>query len=425
MNVGEILNGYEILAPIGEGGAGIVYDVLKDNVHYALKECVELDYESLKRFSRELRIIKTLDTPNIVKVIDDDLTYETPYYIMEKCDLSLERAIKKGLNEDQKYSFFLQACKGFAELHNNGIVHRDIKPSNLLILNDVVKISDFGLGKFEQRDTTTITTEITTKGTPGYMAPEILDEGQFKNADNRSDIFSIGVLLYFIFSDGMMPNPINPNSVPVEILYVVRKCMDAEPAKRYQHVEEIITDINIIINLSDELISMKALVTARKSITPIDFSKRAFILMLKSVDITELINNIRTLTIEKLRYIANITPEYVQVLSKRIMDLCSEEEGQYGLQFSDVDLIVFACESLIYYDKDNQSVQELLGVSLSLSVNYNRWDCMRAFVRMVNSLDDDEVRYLTIFFVEHRDKMKVIQDSIDTKFNHVITGLIS
>lgn len=425
MNVGEIINGYEILAPIGEGGAGIVYDVLKDNVHYALKECVELDYESLKRFSRELRIIKTLDTPNIVKVIDDDLTYENPYYIMEKCDLSLERAIKKGLNEDQKYSFFLQACKGFAELHNNGIVHRDIKPSNLLILNDVVKISDFGLGKFEQRDTTTITTEITTKGTPGYMAPEILDEGQFKNADNRSDIFSIGVLLYFIFSDGMMPNPINPNSVPVEILYVVRKCMEAEPAKRYQHVEEIITDINIIINLSDEFISMKALVNAKKSITPIDFSKRAFILMLKSVDITELINNIRNLTIEKLRYIANITPEYVQVLSKRIMDLCLEEEGQYGLQFSDVDLIVFACESVISYDKDNQSVQELLGVSLSLSVNYNRWDCMRAFVRMVNSLDDDEVRYLTIFFVEHRDKMKVIQDSIDTKFNHVITGLIS
>lgn len=425
MNVGEIINGYEIIAPIGEGGAGIVFDVLKDNVHYALKECVELDCESLKRFSRELRIIKTLDSPNIVKVIDEDLTYEMPYYIMEKCDLSLERAIKTGITEDQKYTFFLQACKGFAELHNNGIVHRDIKPSNILILNDVVKISDFGLGKFEQRDTTTITTEITTKGTPGYMAPEISNEGQFKNADNKSDIFSIGVLLYFIFSEGMIPNPINPNSVPEVILYVIRKCMEAEPAKRYQRVEDIITDINIIINLPDEFLSMKSLVAARNSISSIDFSKRAFILMLKSVDITELINNIKTLTIDKLRSIANLTPEYVQVLSKKIMDLCSEEEGQYGLLFSDVDIIVFACESLIYQSKDNQSVQELLEATLSLSVNYNRWDCMKAFVRMVNFLNDDAVKYLTIFFVEHRENMKIIQNSIETKFNHVITDMIS
>ena len=189
MEIGEIVNGYKIISHIGQGGAGIVYDVQKGSAHYALKECVDLDEESLKRFARELRITKTLNSPNIVKVIDEDIQADSPYYIMEMCEESLKQAVDRGLDKEQKYSYVLQACNGFAELHNNGIVHRDIKPGNILIANGEVKVSDFGLGKFKNRDTTTITTDITSKGTPGFMAPEIANEGHFKDADVRSDIF--------------------------------------------------------------------------------------------------------------------------------------------------------------------------------------------------------------------------------------------
>ena len=105
------------------------------------------------------------------------------------CEESLKQAVDRGLDKEQKYSYVLQACNGFAELHNNGIIHRDIKPGNILIANGEVKVSDFGLGKFKNRDTTTITTDITSKGTPGFMAPEIANEGHFKDADVRSDIF--------------------------------------------------------------------------------------------------------------------------------------------------------------------------------------------------------------------------------------------
>ena len=82
MEIGEIINGYKIISPIGHGGAGIVYDVQKGVKHYALKECVDLDEESLKRFSRELRIAKSLNSRNVIKVIDEDIKADSPYFIM-------------------------------------------------------------------------------------------------------------------------------------------------------------------------------------------------------------------------------------------------------------------------------------------------------------------------------------------------------
>jgi len=82
MEIGDVINGYTVITPIGQGGAGIVYDVQKGSAHYALKECTDIDEESLRRFARELRIAKALNSPNIVKVIDEDIQADSPYYIM-------------------------------------------------------------------------------------------------------------------------------------------------------------------------------------------------------------------------------------------------------------------------------------------------------------------------------------------------------
>ena len=420
MEIGEIVNGYKIICHIGQGGAGIVYDVQKGSAHYALKECAELDEESLKRFARELRITKTLNSPNIVKVIDEDTQADSPYYIMEMCEESLKQAVDRGLDKEQKYSYILQACNGFAELHNNGIIHRDIKPGNILIAKGEAKVSDFGLGKFENRDTTTITTDITSKGTPGFMAPEIANEGHFKDADVRSDIFSIGALLYYVFSDGMIPSPINPNSVPVEILPIIRKCMEAEPSKRYQKVEDIIGSIHIIMTLEDNYLSMKSLVDAQKSMMPSDFSKRAYALLMKSNDITDLVDNLRTLTIARLYNIVHTSPDYGDGISSLIKRVYTEDNGQSWLQFTDVDIIVFACEALIGYANDAQTKQDLIEVSLFLSIDYNRWECMKKVVKMANDLSDDEILYMTLFLIEHKDKFNSVQEGIGQKFKSEI-----
>lgn len=416
MGIGEVINGYTVITPIGQGGAGIVYDVQKGSAHYALKECTDIDEESLRRFARELRIAKTLNSPNIVKVIDEDIQADCPYYIMEMCEESLKQAIDRGLDTEQKYSYILQACNGFAELHNNGIIHRDIKPGNILIANGEVKVSDFGLGKFEDRDTTTITTDITSKGTPGFMPPEIANEGHFKDADVRSDIFSIGSLLYYVFSDGMIPSPINPNSVPIEILPIIRKCMEADPSKRYQKVEDIINSLHVIMTLEDNYLSMKSLVDAQRSMITSDFSKRAYALLMKSNDIIDLIDNLRTLTVARLYNIVHTTPDYGDGLSALIKRIYTEDCGQSWLQFTDVDIIVSACEALIGFTNDIQTKQDLLEVSLFLSVDYNRWECMKKVVKMANGLDENEIIYMTLFIIDNKDKLNSIQESIDQKF---------
>ena len=417
MDTGKVINGYKIISPIGQGGAGIVYDVQKGSAHYALKECVELDEESLKRFARELRIANTINSPNIVKVIDADIQAEVPYYIMEMCEESLKQAVDKGLDIEQKYAYILQACNGIAELHKNGIIHRDIKPGNILISNGVAKVSDFGLGKFEDRDTTTITSDITSKGTPGFMAPEIANEGHFKDADVKSDVFSIGALLYYVFSDGMIPSPVNPNSVPIEILPIVKKCLEAEPAKRYQNVEEIISSLHITMDLENNYLSMRSLMDAERSMAPSDFSKRAYAVLMKSSNIIDLIDNLRTLTIARLNNIVSNMPEYGDGLSALIKRVYTEDSGQSWLQFTDVDIIVSACEKLINFVNDIQEKQDLIELSLFLSVNYNRWECMRKVVNMTNGLNKNDIKYMSLFFIEHKDKFNLIQEEIELKFN--------
>lgn len=425
MEIDEVINGYTIISPIGQGGAGIVYDVQKGSAHYALKECAELDEESLKRFSRELRIAKTLNSPNIVKVIDADIRAETPYYIMEMCEGSLKQAVDNGLEKSQKYSYILQACNGFAELHKNGIIHRDIKPGNVLIANGEAKVSDFGLGKFENRDTTTLTTENTSKGTPGFMAPEIANEGHFKDADARSDIFSIGALIYYVFSDGMIPSPINSNSVPIEILPIVKKCMEAEPSERYQCVDEIISALHVTMNLEDNYLSMKSLVDAQKSMSLSDFSRRAYALLMKSIGITDLIDNLRLLTIAKLSDIVSTTLDYSNGLSDLINKLFREDAGQSWLQFTDVDIFVSACEVLISYVNEMQAKQDLIELSLSLSVNYNRWECMRKVVTMINGLGENEITYMSLFFIENKDILNFIQGEINLRLKPEIRRFLS
>lgn len=417
MDTGVVINGYKIISPIGQGGAGIVYDVQKGSAHYALKECVELDEESLKRFARELRIANTINSPNIVKVIEADIQAEAPYYIMEMCEESLKQAVDKGLDIEQKYSYILQTCNGIAELHKNGIIHRDIKPGNILISNGVAKVSDFGLGKFEDRDTTTITADITSKGTPGFMAPEIANEGHFKDADVKSDVFSIGALLYYVFSDGMIPSPINPNSVPIEILPIVKKCLDAEPAKRYQNVEDIISSLHVTMDLEDNYLSMRSLIDAERSMAPSDFSERAYAVLMKSSNIIDLIDNLRTLTIAKLYNIVSNMPEYGDGLSALIKRVYTDDSGQSWLQFTDVDIIVSACEKLINFVNEIQDKQDLIELSLFLSVNYNRWECMRKVVNMTNDLNKNDIKYMSLFFIEHKDKFNLIQEEIDLKFN--------
>jgi len=179
------------------------------------------------------------------------------------------------------------------------------------------------------------------------------------------------------------------------------------------------------MNLEDNYLSMKSLVDAQKSMSLSDFSRRAYALLMKSIGITDLIDNLRLLTIAKLSDIVSTTLDYSNGLSDLINKLFREDAGQSWLQFTDVDIFVSACEVLISYVNEMQAKQDLIELSLSLSVNYNRWECMRKVVTMINGLGENEITYMSLFFIENKDILNFIQGEINLRLKPEIRRFLS
>jgi len=208
--VGDRIDRYKLLQNIGEGGCGVVYMAEQEQPvrrRVALK-VIKLGMDTrrvIARFEAERQALALMDHPNIAKVFDGGAT-ETgrPYFVME-----LVRGIKitdycdqHKLPVRQRLELFVQVCHAVQHAHQKGVIHRDLKPSNVLVtLHDgvpVPKVIDFGIAKAtEQRltDKTLFTAFEQFMGTPAYMSPEQAEMSGL-DIDTRSDIYSLGVLLY-------------------------------------------------------------------------------------------------------------------------------------------------------------------------------------------------------------------------------------
>jgi serine/threonine protein kinase/tetratricopeptide (TPR) repeat protein len=207
---GDRISHYKILQQIGEGGCGVVYMAEQDQPvrrRVALK-IIKLGMDTknvIARFEAERQALALMDHPNIAKVLDAGAT-ETgrPFFVME-----LVRGIKitdycdqHNLSTSERLKLFVPVCQAIQHAHQKGIIHRDIKPSNILVtLHDgvpVPKVIDFGIAKAtDQRltDKTVFTQFEQLIGTPAYMSPEQAEMSGL-DIDTRSDIYSLGVLLY-------------------------------------------------------------------------------------------------------------------------------------------------------------------------------------------------------------------------------------
>ena len=207
---GDRIGRYKLLQQIGEGGCGVVYMAEQSEpVHrrVALKVIkLGMDTKSvIARFEAERQALALMDHPNIAKVLDAGATDTgRPYFVME-----LVRGIKitdycdeNKISMEERLKLFIQVCQAIQHAHQKGVIHRDIKPSNILItVNDgvpVPKVIDFGIAKATQgrlTDKTLFTAFEQFIGTPAYMSPEQAVMTSL-DIDTRSDIYSLGVLLY-------------------------------------------------------------------------------------------------------------------------------------------------------------------------------------------------------------------------------------
>jgi hypothetical protein len=208
--VGTRIGRYRLRQKLGEGGGGVVYLAEQSEPvrrQVALK-IIKLGMDTrsvIARFNAERQALALMDHPNIARVFDAGATTSgRPYFVME-----LVRGIKvtefcdeHNLDLRQRLELFVQACHAIQHAHQKGIIHRDIKPSNVLVTvldgKPVPRVIDFGIAKATAReltDTTSLVAKELMSGTPAYMSPEQADMSS-QDVDTRSDIYSLGVLLY-------------------------------------------------------------------------------------------------------------------------------------------------------------------------------------------------------------------------------------
>ncbi|MEW6326360.1 MAG: serine/threonine-protein kinase [Thermodesulfobacteriota bacterium] len=211
--IGREFNGFKIIDSLGSGAFGHTYKVQKDRSIYAMKilkpEAMgqEIQSEGFKRFQREIRSLQKVKSEFVVKYYESgtwiDKSIEHYYIIMEFIEgMDFARYLKRNrksliADENKMKDLFSQILRGLHDIHKINILHRDLKPANVYITdNGAVKLLDFGLVKM--LDYSTVTTKGKIVGTPLFMSPEMI-EG--KGVDYRSDLYSFGVLLYFICTE--------------------------------------------------------------------------------------------------------------------------------------------------------------------------------------------------------------------------------
>lgn len=240
-NVGDLIEDrYFVRGPIGQGGMGHVLRVQDEITRQvcALKYCAEVRFR--RRFAREVRIMESVDSPYVIRILGSNLEYDPPYFVMPLGERSLESDLPslQG-SEDQILDIFGQICLGVKDLHERNIFHRDLKPANVLKLADgLVVVSDLGLARFEDRDTTTLTTVVGRLGTEDYQAPEQMQQGDAGKTDARTDIYQLGKVLYSMLT-GCSPRWIETSKLPAGLDHIVQRATDNNPQKRYSTVLDL------------------------------------------------------------------------------------------------------------------------------------------------------------------------------------------
>lgn len=259
---GEILNGYQVQGPLGRGGMASVYlgnqlSLDRSVAIKVLQRRLAEDPEFVARFHREAGALAGLNHPNVISIIDRGEKEGLFYFVMEYVDGTSLRDImdQRRLPPEDVLETVIQVCSALQYAHEMSIVHRDIKPANILITKDGrLKVADFGIAHIAGGDGQTQAAELTVDnvqmGTMNYMSPE--QRTNAKDVDLRSDLYSLGVMLYEMLTGQLplgrfeLPSKLN-SDLDARIDRVIEKCLKSDREQRYQNAEELTSDLKQVL----------------------------------------------------------------------------------------------------------------------------------------------------------------------------------
>ncbi|GAB4143067.1 MAG: hypothetical protein Fur0037_10600 [Planctomycetota bacterium] len=250
--------GYEIVNKLGGGMFGLVFKARKESIgkDYAIK-FLKVDDETVRDAVRreldQVRFVAQIDHPNIVSIEDRGEVDGIPYIVMNYAGQdTLRKRLDAGtVTREEALRIFAQAVRGVQALHEHSLVHFDLKPSNIFLKGDVARVGDYGLSKLvtESRNSLSF-----GRGTPYYMAPEMLR----RRGDARSDIYSLGVILYECLT-GDVPfrgdsewevlkkheseEPRYPDGLTAEHRRILERCLAKDPERRYATAADLLRDL--------------------------------------------------------------------------------------------------------------------------------------------------------------------------------------
>jgi serine/threonine protein kinase/Flp pilus assembly protein TadD len=292
---------YQVIEELGHGGMGRVYKVFDTDIKEKialklLRPEIALDKETVERFSNELKLARKISQRNVCRMFDLGKTEGTTFITMEFVPgEDLKKFIRKTgqLGAGRTVSIAKQVCEGLAEAHHFGVVHRDLKPQNIMVDEDGnARIMDFGIARSIKAKG--ITGAGVMIGTPEYMSPEQV-EG--KEVDERTDIYSLGVILFEMVTghvpfEGDTPftigvkhkseRPRNPrelnSQLPEDLSRVILHCLEKDKVKRYQTAEELRTDLEKVeqgLPTTERIIAPKKSFTSREITVKFNLRKLA------------------------------------------------------------------------------------------------------------------------------------------------------
>jgi serine/threonine-protein kinase len=266
LEAGGKIDFYRIDTPVARSGMATIYRAtdVRDNRTVALKiphPDMEADPIFFDRFQREGAIGERLRHPNVMQVFGGEKRSRT-YMVMEWCEGRLLRKIldEGRMSQDRAMRIAVEVLKALDYIHTNGVVHRDLKPENIMVDdNDHIKLIDFGIASDSASRRLTYANFTATLGTPNYIAPE---QVKGKRGDGRTDIYSMGVILYEMLSgklpfsgptplaamnDRLLNHPVPPRvadpSISSQLQEILYRALERDPKNRYSRAQDFLHDL--------------------------------------------------------------------------------------------------------------------------------------------------------------------------------------